>query len=193
MFYTPLIHKAIDFAIEVHRTKKRKGKDIPYIVHPLTVALILSRVSDDEEIIVAGILHDTIEDCKPYGSVTKEMIAKVFTPRVAELVDSVTEPNKDLPWIERKQAALAHIKDMDHDQLLLKSADVLQNLSDLNEDIVKKGLKVFKSFNATQDLTLGRYNSLREELSKTWPDNPLLSEIKEGVSRLFEVVKAAKL
>jgi myo-inositol-1(or 4)-monophosphatase len=189
MFYSPLIHKAIDFAIEVHKKKKRKGKSIPYIVHPLTVALILSRVTDDEEIIVAGILHDTIEDCKPYGSVTKEMIAKEFTPHVAELVDSVTEPNKDLTWIERKQAALNHLKDMNHDQLLLKSADVLQNLTDLNEDIFNQGLKAFESFNAAQEHTVGRYKSLEKELSKTWPDNPLLQEIKLTVCSLLEEVK----
>src|SRR3989338_8965246 len=98
MIYTPLIQKAISFAIEIHKSKKRKGKDIPYITHPLSVAMILARVSKDENVIVAGILHDTIEDCVPYGSVTKKVIEKEFNREVARMVDDVTEKDKTLPW-----------------------------------------------------------------------------------------------
>ena len=82
MLYSPLIQKAIDFAVSVHRTQTRKGKATPYIVHSLSVGLILSRVTDNEDIIIAGILHDTIEDCKPYGSVTKELIAQEFNLKI---------------------------------------------------------------------------------------------------------------
>lgn len=70
MIYTPLIQKAVSFAIKVHELdakQKRKGKEVPYITHPLTVGLIVSRVTQDENTICAGVLHDTIDDCKPKG------------------------------------------------------------------------------------------------------------------------------
>lgn len=70
---TSNLHNAITFATKVHSGVSRKGKNIPYITHPLTVALILYRVTQDENIIIPGILHDTIEDCEPYGSVRKRI------------------------------------------------------------------------------------------------------------------------
>src|SRR5687768_16215143 len=105
MMYTNKFQKAIKFAIKVHQGQTRKGKDETYIVHPLAVGLILSRVTSDEDIIIAGILHDTIEDCKPYGSITKELIVKEFGENVAEMVNDSTEQDKSLPWDERKRLA----------------------------------------------------------------------------------------
>ncbi|PIQ73052.1 hypothetical protein COV58_04605 [Candidatus Roizmanbacteria bacterium CG11_big_fil_rev_8_21_14_0_20_36_8] len=186
MIFTPLIHKSITFATKVHLTQKRKGKDIPYITHPLTVALILSRVTPDENIICAGILHDTIEDCVPYGSVTKEFLEKEFNGRIAQMVNDVTEQDKTLPWSERKMAALSHIKDMNHDSLLVKSADVLHNLVELNENIKTQGDEVFESFNASKEDTILRYKKLIGALEKTWADNPLLGDLKVGIKNLLK-------
>ena len=65
MQYTQKIKEAIRVAIRVHeidQKQKRKGKDVPYITHPLVVGLILARISEDEDVVVAGILHDTVED-----------------------------------------------------------------------------------------------------------------------------------
>lgn len=189
MIYTTLINKAIELATKVHELdvkKKRKGKDIPYITHPLTVGLILARVTKDENIIAAGILHDTIEDCEPYGSVTKELLAKEFNSEVASMVNDVTEQDKTLPWTERKMAALAHIKDMPHDSLLVKSADVLHNLSELNDDLVKDGEEVFKKFNASKEDTLLRYRRLIPEIGNAWSENPLLADLEAGLSKLMK-------
>ena len=113
MIHTQRIQKAIRFAIkthEVYQKQKRKGKDIPYITHPLTVGLILARAGADEDTIVAGILHDTIEDSAPGKKVSREMIAERFGVNVAQLVESVSEPNKELPWDERKRNACDRIK-----------------------------------------------------------------------------------
>jgi len=103
MIYTKKIQKAISFAINTHKKQFRKGKDVPYIIHPFSVALILSRVTKSEDIICAGLLHDTIEDCDPEGLVTKEILEKGFGPAVAEMVNDVTEQNKTLSWAERKR------------------------------------------------------------------------------------------
>ena len=185
MIFTPLIHKSITFATKVHLTQKRKGKDIPYITHPLTVALILSRVTPDENIICAGILHDTIEDCVPYGSVTKDFLEKEFNGKIAQMVNDLTEQDKTLPWMERKKAALEHIRDMDHDSLLVKSADVLHNLADLNEDIKTHGDEVFSKFNASKADTIKRYSNLIPEIKKVWDKNPLISDLEIALEQLL--------
>lgn len=179
-----LFNKAVRFATEVHRTQKRKGKDVPYITHPLAVSLILSRVTKDENIVIAGILHDTMEDCIPYGSITKQFIESEFNANIARMVSDLTEEDKTLPWMERKLAALKHISHMAHDSLLVKSADVLHNLSELNDDFAKEGEKVFEKFNASKVDTILRYKKLIPEIKKAWGENPLIGELEEQLALL---------
>jgi len=182
-----LLNKAVRFATEVHRTQKRKGKDIPYITHPMAVALILSRVTNDENIIIAGILHDTMEDCVPYGSISKQFIESEFNADIARMSCDLTEEDKTLPWMERKLAALKHIPHMAHDSLLVKSADVLHNLSELNDDIVRDGESVFKKFNASKEDTIQRYKKLIPEIKKTWIQNPLMIDLEYELDRLLKL------
>ena len=69
-----MVQKAIDFATKVHEGQYRKGTDRPYIVHPMEVGKIVSTMTQDEEIISAAILHDTIEDCEGVdANVLKEL------------------------------------------------------------------------------------------------------------------------
>lgn len=182
-----LLNKAVRFATEVHRTQKRKGKDVPYITHPLAVALILSRVTKDENIIIAGILHDTIEDSVPYGSITKEFIESEFNEDIARMVNDLTEEDKTLPWMERKLAALKHIPHMAQDSLLVKSADVLHNLTELNDDIAKDGESVFKKFNVGKADTILRYKKLIPEIKKAWIRNPLIKDLENELDRLLKL------
>ncbi|OGG04796.1 hypothetical protein A2Z33_05805 [Candidatus Gottesmanbacteria bacterium RBG_16_52_11] len=187
--YTPLIGEAIRFAVAVHAGQIRKGTTIPYITHPLTVALILARVTDDPEVIAAGILHDTIEDAEPRGSVTRKDIGEKFGKTVAVMVDDVTEQDKSLPWTARKSAALDHIPEMGKKSLLLKTADVLANLSDQVEDVRTGGEKIFLRFNATKKAQLDRYVKLTEALQSADPENPLLPDLKEQLSALLTISK----
>lgn len=184
MFYTPKIQKAIKFAIKVHQGQTRKGKIDPYIIHPLSVGLILSRVTEDENIIAAGVLHDTIEDCKPYGSVTKEVIAKEFGENISEMVDDVTEQNKSLPWDERKRLALEHVSQMSKQSILVKSADVLHNMTDQILDYKVESDAMFERFNARKDKQLKRYCRLVEEIMKTYPKNPLKEDLERNLKEL---------
>jgi len=183
MTYPARIQHAIEFTTKAHSGQTRKGKpDVPYIIHPLAVALILSRAGADEDVIIAGILHDAVEDSS--GKITLDDIEQQFSEAVAALVGHVTEQDKSLPWEERKQQALAHIYEMPYDALLLKSADVLANLSDLTADIAKEGDSVWQHFNALKEKQLERYRNLIEALQTVWPENPLLLEIKEKVIEL---------
>lgn len=185
MFYTPKIQRAIKFANDVHHGQIRKGKpNEPYILHPLSVGLILARVESSEDQIVAGILHDTIEDCDPYGSITKETIEKEFNYDVARMVNDVTEQDKTLPWAVRKQRALEHMKEMREDSLLIKSADVLQNLSDLLLDLEENEKEAYSHFNAPKEDLVNRFQKVLAEFEKLCPNSPFLPEIRDGVSQI---------
>ena len=100
--FTGRIEQAIALALRAHEGQVRKGDgQLPYVVHPVTVALILSRYTGDEDTIIAGLLHDTLEDTL----VTKEEVERGFGERVRDMVLDVTEP--DLPGLSWERARRA--------------------------------------------------------------------------------------
>ncbi len=181
MIYTKRIEEAIYFATAAHEGQKRKVKGEPYIVHPLSVALILARLGSDEDVIIAGLLHDLVEDTK----VTLEEIRKRFGNNVAELVDHLTEQEKPT-WEERKNLAKEHIKEMPQGALLVKSAEVLYNMRNILIHRKEMGDKVYSFFGAPKEKNLAHFDSRIKELSKAWPENPLLPELQEVMDRLME-------
>jgi hypothetical protein len=188
--FTSKMQKAIRFSIkthEVYQKQKRKGKDIPYITHPLTVGLILARAVASEDVVIAGILHDTIEDSTPEKKVTSEMITERFGGKVAELVLSVTETDKELSWEERKAEALEHIKAFSNDSLLLKSADIIANTSELIEDYSKDGEEIFARFNAPKERLLEQSVRTIRAICDKWPESPLVADLMALEAQLKEL------
>jgi (p)ppGpp synthase/HD superfamily hydrolase len=181
MIYKPKIQHAIRFAIkthEIYQKQKRKGKDIPYIIHPLTVGLILAKAGVSEDVVIAGILHDTIEDSIDKKKVTKEMIIERFGEKVYELVFSVTEQNKNLSWDERKAEVLKHIETFSNESVLLKSADIISNMTEIYSDYKDEGEKVFEKFNSGKQKVLRNYNNVISALISKWNQNPLKDDLE---------------
>jgi (p)ppGpp synthase/HD superfamily hydrolase len=142
MIYTPLLHKAFHFSIKVHeldQKQKRKGKDVPYVTHPIHVGFILAKAGASDELIAAGFLHDVIEDSVDEAKINKEILEQKFGTKVSTLVASVSEKHRNLSWHERKEAALEEIRQFSHDSLMLKSADVISNTTELISDYEKDG------------------------------------------------------
>lgn len=96
-----LLEKAIAFAVEKHTGQLRKGTDIPYIVHPMEVMNLLIGMGADKPLVIAGILHDLMEDT----GTSKEEIREIFGSDVAELVAAHSE-DKSKSWEERKTNAI---------------------------------------------------------------------------------------
>jgi (p)ppGpp synthase/HD superfamily hydrolase len=190
MIYTPTIRKAVVFSIkthEVYQKQKRKGKDIAYITHPLTVGLMLARANAGEDIIVAGILHDTIEDSIDKKKVTRGMLVERFSQNVADLVDSVTEHRKDLEWEARKREALEQIKTFSRDSLPVKSADIISNVSEIFEDYRKEGLNTFRRFNAPKEKVVRHYMETMETILGRWPEIPFVDDLNMLITSLNNI------
>lgn len=181
MLKTLKLHKAIKFAIkthEIYQKQKRKGKDVAYIVHPMTVALILSENKASEDLVLAGILHDTIEDSIEKKRVSYDMLKERFGKKVADLVWSVTEKEKEASWRKRKEKALAEIKNFSQDSLFLKSADVVSNTSELVDDYYRNKDDVFVSFNASKEEVIEHHLKVIQALVDNWTANPLKEDLK---------------
>lgn len=187
MQYTQKIKEAIRIAIRVHeldQKQKRKGKDVPYITHPLIVGLILARVTKDENVVVAGILHDTVEDSAPSKKVTIGMIRRRFGSEVADMVSDVTEKNRDKDWVPRKKAAVENIKSLPHPSLLVKAADTIANCTELLADFRKEGDNTFRRFNVPKELLIEHYVEVIETIIKRWPEHPLRSDLDFHLSEI---------
>ena len=142
------IEKAVLFATKAHAGQLRKGSEKPYILHPMEAMAIVTKYTDDEDVIAAAVLHDTVEDT----TVTLERLEKEFSPRVAALVASVTEDKKkNLPaestWLERKREAILHLETASHETKLLCLADKYSNLRDMYDDIEDFGSEYWQLFN----------------------------------------------
>ena len=187
MQYTQKIKEAIRVAIRVHeidQKQKRKGKDIPYITHPLVVGLILARISEDEDVVVAGILHDTVEDSVDEKKITIEIIKERFGEEVSKMVEDVTEKNRHVPWFERKKQNLLKISILSQNSLLIKAADTVANCTELISDFRREGDDTFHRFNVPKENLIGHYVEIIEEIQKAWPAHPLRKDLDYHASEL---------
>lgn len=186
MYYTPKIQQALTLAIDAHKYQSRKeGEHVAFISHPLAVALILARANASEDIICAALLHDVVEDAPKELGYDLLYIEKHFGQEVHDLVEHVTEKDKSLPWQIRKQLALEHIKDMPQDALLLKTADQLHNATDMLLHCNTKGTAYIEQvFSRGIDVLIPRIVTLYKEIARAWPNNPLLPEYNQAITRL---------
>ena len=124
--------QAASFAARKHISQKRKGNDAaPYINHPLEVANLLANVGqvEDYDILIAAILHDTVEDTET----TEAEIKELFGERVAKMVSEVTD-DKSLPKAERKQQQIEHAPHLSFGAKHIKLGDKISNIRDVMQN-----------------------------------------------------------
>ena len=158
---TCLIQKAIVFATQKHEGQTRKGTDIPYIVHPMEVMHILTELQCTQEIVIAGILHDVLEDT----ATTPEEIKKRFGSNILRLVQSESE-DKSKTWLERKQKTIDELEFASEETCLVLYADKLSNLRSMYNDEIEIGDDLWSRFNTSKDAQDWYYKSLGEVLFK---------------------------
>ena len=125
-----IVLRAAAFAAEKHRHQRRKDEEAsPYINHPVQVAHILVQENvEDPEVLAAALLHDTIEDT----NTSLEELEIVFGYEIAGVVNECTD-NKKLNKLERKQAQIDHAAHISHKAKLVKLADKIANVNDIND------------------------------------------------------------
>jgi GTP diphosphokinase / guanosine-3',5'-bis(diphosphate) 3'-diphosphatase len=122
-----LVLQAAAFSAEKHRTQRRKDIETPYINHPIQLAYILVQADvEDPKILAAALLHDTIEDT----NTTLDEIEIVFGYEIARVVAECSD-DKTLPKLERKQAQINHAASLSRAAKLVKLADKIANVSDI--------------------------------------------------------------
>lgn len=182
-----LIVKALEVAAKAHDKQYRKGSNIPYIVHPYEVGLILQYSGADIEMICAGILHDTLEDTV----ITKEDIKNIFGERVLNLVIGASEKldnRENTCWKSRKQHTINKLKTAEKDVKLLSCADKLCNIKSMVRDYETLKDELWNKF-TTNDKNehIWYYTSLVDSLSELSGEE-IYEEFKRIVSDFKEVV-----
>ncbi|MCI5597303.1 MAG: HD domain-containing protein [Lachnospiraceae bacterium] len=177
-----MINKAIDFAVKAHRDQFRKGTCIPFILHPMEVGVIVSKMTSDEEIISAAFLHDTVEDC-PHVSI--EDIRREFGNRIASMVDCESE-DKSRTWMERKSHTIYYLKEEASQEVrFIALGDKLANIRSLVKDYAQVGDQLWERFNMKDKKMQGwYYRSMIDSLS-SMKEYPQYEEYVNLVHSLF--------
>ena len=126
-----LVLKATQFAALKHCDQRRKDGKTPYIIHPISVAMILSEIGsiEDLEILSAALLHDTLEDT----DTSAHELDKIFGSRVRIIVEELTD-NDMLTFSQRKQMQIDNAPYLSKDATLVRIADKISNVSDVIEN-----------------------------------------------------------
>lgn len=187
---TSRIERAICTANLLHSGQLRKNPHahIPYISHPLCVAERLALHTEKETVLCAGLLHDTLEDTE----YTKEQMIDDFGEKnhdeeIYEIVNDVTEQDKSLPWNVRKQEAIAHIAYMKEESLLVKTADVIENLTQQMEGYQRDGEEFFNRFHAGKADQLAMRKAMVAALSHRWPENPMIADLEQLIRKAIQL------
>ena len=159
----PRFLRAFEFAAEKHSGQVRKASTIPYIAHLMGVASLVLEAGGDEDLAIAALLHDVVEDCGG-ASMLKE-VRRRFGTRVAKVVDGCTDADTypKPPWRGRKETYIRHLGRADADTRLVSAADKLNNIRSILSDFRAIGESVWSRFNGGREGTLWYYRTLRAQ------------------------------
>ena len=194
LLLTERFTEAVEYARQLH-TEYRKGTDIPYMAHLLGVAAIVmseagGRVPVTEDMVIAALLHDTVEDHG--GQKRLQDVEERFGADVARMVAGLSHTfaenhDKKEDWEERKSAYIKQLHGEADDVLLVSAADKLYNAKSILEDFHEIGHSVFDRFNRGVDHQLWYFNKLLEVFD-AHPRNRIVDELKRVVRELEELI-----
>ena len=184
-----LVSEAIVFSTKAHDGMRRRKSDLPYILHPTEVGAIIGTMTNNQEVIAAGILHDVVED----AGITMEEIGETFGERVMALVSSETENKREeLPpeetWRIRKEETLEILKNTDDIEILmLWIGDKLSNLRAIYRDFRVEGDAVWQNFHQSDKNVQAWYYRSILNYTERLSDTLAWIEYKTLVEKIFGV------
>lgn len=179
----PRFLRGFEFAAEKHRGQARKASTTPYIAHLMGVASLVLEFGGNEELAIAALLHDVVEDCG--GEPMLKEVRRRFGARVAKIVDGCTDTYETPkpPWRERKENYIRHLKSADAGTRLVSAADKLNNVRSIVVDYREVGERIWERFNGGREGTLWYYRTLLDEFQRT-KSNRLVREFELTVREL---------
>ena len=183
---TDVFDRAAKFAIDAHHNTERRGKGFPYIIHAMEAAEIVSRMTTDQELLAAAMLHDVLEDT----DVTEEELRKAFGDRITELVlgesdQKVPDLSETASWVERKKFAIDRLKTESREAKMVALGDKLSNMRAIARDYEEKGDALWAIFHAPEPkLHRWHYEGLLDSLSELEGEGPY-EEFKQLVHDTF--------
>jgi len=192
--YSDKINHAFAFAAKHHDRQVRKGTKLPYLTHPANVAVILTRYDRDEDSIVAGILHDVVEDCVREGYTRQTLehrIGEKFGEGVLNTVLQVTHRKLDddgaeLSSAQKKEDYLERLSQAEESALWVCAADKIHNarsvLADLRRTVEPNA--VWGRFSGGRAGTVKWYRDVYERLKSLGFDQPIMDELRLTVEAL---------
>lgn len=188
----PRFTDALGLANELHAGQTRKASQVPYLSHVLSVSATVLEYGADEDVAIAALLHDVVEDCG--GQPIAELLHQRFGLRVMQIVlecSDTTECPKP-PWLERKTAYIAHMGGAGPDVLLVCAADKLHNLQSLLREERRLGTQLWNYFRAGRDGTLWYYERLVDIFRCSKLSDELVDQIDCKVDQLRERIVAQR-
>lgn len=192
--YSDRINHALAFAAKHHDQQVRKGTRLPYLTHPANVAVILTRYGCGEDTVVAGILHDVVEDCVREGmtrDVLEERIGGKFGNSVLATVLAVTHRKVDDDGIEmsgddRKEDYLQRLSLANEEALWVCAADKVHNANSILSDLRRTAFPetIWGRFSAGRDGTVKWYRRVADRLREIGFNTPIVDELDAAASGL---------
>ena len=195
--YSDVINHALAFAAKHHDRQVRKGTRLPYLTHPANVAIILTRYGCGNDTVVAGILHDVIEDCVRDGytaEMLEQRIGDKFGAKVLETVLAVTYRRNDdddveLSVDERKTDYLERLATANDEARWVCAADKIHNASSIVADLRRTidPQTVWSRFSGGKSGTARWYRQVYERLREVGFDAPIMTELDQVSGELDEL------
>ena len=179
----PRLQRAFRYAAEKHDGQTRKRSAVPYLSHLMAVASLVLEAGGDEDMAIAALLHDVVEDCGGMPRVRE--VRRQFGSRVAKIVegctDSFVEPKPE--WVERKKDYLREVKHAGVETRLVSASDKLHNVRTILADYRQHGEAIWKRFTGRKEGTLWYYRALSDEFQRRNP-NRITRELAIAVAEL---------
>lgn len=195
--YSDRINHAFAFAAKHHDQQVRKGTRLPYLTHPANVAIILTRYGRSEETVVAGILHDVIEDGVREGwtrTMLEERIGRKFGNSVLETVLQVSERRTDddgveLSYDDRKDDYLSRLSLASEEALWVCAADKVHNANSILSDLRRTSFPetVWGRFSVGREGTVRWYKRVADRLREVGFNAPIVDELEAAAQELVTV------
>jgi (p)ppGpp synthase/HD superfamily hydrolase len=186
--YSEKYDAALILSARAHRQQTRKGSDIPYVVHPVHVSVLLLRHGFSGDVAIAGLLHDVVED---QGILLSDIEAG-FGQAVADMVAALTERKREdgieRPWELRKQEALEQLREAGPDTVAVKAADVLHNTHTLARQLRRHGPSAWSHYSRGPGASLWYARSVAAIARDRLGAHSLVDELDSSISRLQHVI-----